>query len=81
MSTDCTAEFFVEPFETGRPGAHVEAAFDAVRRLGLTLEIGPFGSTITGESQLVMQAVKDLLDAATAAGATRVSVRVEACDG
>jgi uncharacterized protein YqgV (UPF0045/DUF77 family) len=81
MSTECSAEFFVEPFEIGRPGTHVEAAFDAVRRLGLTLEIGPFGSTIRGEPHLVMQAVKDLLDAATRAGATRVSVQVEVCGG
>ncbi len=79
MSRDCTAEFLIEPFEVGHPGAHVEAAFAAVRELGFEPEIGPFGTTIKGESHLIMEAVKLLLDAATDAGATRVSVQVEVC--
>jgi uncharacterized protein YqgV (UPF0045/DUF77 family) len=77
VSSICTAEFLVEPFEVGHPGAHVEAAFDAVRRLGFEPEIGPFGTTIRGESHRVIEAVKDLLEAATVAGASRVSIQVE----
>lgn len=79
MSEVCSAEFLIEPFEVGHPGAHVEAAFAAVRKLGFEPEIGPFGTTIRGESHLVMEAVKLLLDAATGSGATRVSVQVEVC--
>jgi uncharacterized protein YqgV (UPF0045/DUF77 family) len=77
VASVCTAEFLVEPFEVGHPGAHVEAAFAAVRSLGFEPEIGPFGTTISGEPDLVMEAVKDLLDAATAAGASRVSIQVQ----
>jgi uncharacterized protein YqgV (UPF0045/DUF77 family) len=76
MPKVCTAEFLVEPFEVGHPGAHVEAAFTAVRDLGFEPEIGPFGTTITGETHLVMEAVKQLLDAAAEAGATRISIQV-----
>lgn len=79
MSKVCSAEFLVEPFEVGNPGAHVEAAFAAVRKLGFEPEIGPFGTTIEGEQHLVIEAVKQLLDAATDAGATRVSVQVQVC--
>ncbi|MDJ0954094.1 MAG: thiamine-binding protein [Acidimicrobiia bacterium] len=80
MSSVCSAEFLVEPFEEGHPGPHVVAAVDAVRALGFDPVIGPFGTTIEGESHLVMEAVKQLLDAATEAGASRVSIQVNACE-
>ncbi len=80
MSSVCSAEFLVEPFEEGHPGPHVIAAFDAVRALGFDPVIGPFGTTIEGDSHLVMEAVKQLLDAATEAGASRVSIQVNACE-
>ena len=81
MSSVCSAEFLVEPFEEGRPGPHVIAAVDAVKALGFDPVIGPFGTTIEGDSHLVMEAVKQLLDAATEAGASRVSIQVSTCDG
>ena len=80
MPTICSAEFLVEPFHEGEPGPHVVAAVDAVRALGFEPEIGPFGTTIKGDSGLIVEAVKQLLDAATAAGASRVSVQVNSCD-
>lgn len=79
MTTTCSAEFLVEPFEEGHPGPHVEAAVAAVKALGLNPVVGPFGTTIEGESDVIMQAVKNLLDAATAAGASRVSIQVNSC--
>lgn len=75
----CSAEFLVEPFEVGNPGPHVDAAVRAVRDLGFEPEIGPFGTTIEGDGAVVIEAVKQLLDAATAAGATRVSVQINKC--
>ncbi len=76
----CSAEFLVEPFEEGRPGPHVVAAVDAVKSLGFEPLVGPFGTTIEGDSDQVVEAVKQLLDAATAAGASRVSIQVSTCD-
>ena len=76
---NCTAEFLIEPFEVGRPGPHVTAAIDAVRQLGFEPIVGPFGTTIEGDSDRVIAAVKSLLDAATSAGASRVSLQIDAC--
>ncbi len=80
MATVCSAEFLVEPFHVGEPGPHVVAAVDAVKALGFEPIIGPFGTTIEGQPDLVVEAVKQLLEAATAAGASRVSVQVSTCD-
>jgi len=76
----CSAEFLVEPFEVGNPGPHVIAAVEAVKSLGFEPTIGPFGTTIEGDAQQVIEAVKKLLDAATAAGASRVSLQIDSCD-
>ena len=43
------AEFTIEPFVEGAPGPHVHAGLDAVRAAGFEPELGPFGSTVTGE--------------------------------
>lgn len=81
VSSTCHAEFLVEPFEEGNPGPHVVAAVDAVRARGFDPEVGPFGTTFAGDQTAVIQAVKALLDAATAAGASRVSIQVSSTDG
>ena len=76
---DCSAEFLIEPFEVGNPGPHVVAAIDAVRDLGFEPTVGPFGTPIEGDSDTVIEAVKRLLDAATSAGASRISVQLDTC--
>ncbi len=73
----CKAEFMVEPFEVGNPGPHVVAAVEAVKALGFEPAIGPFGTTIEGETNLVIAALKQMLDAATAVGASRVSLQID----
>jgi uncharacterized protein YqgV (UPF0045/DUF77 family) len=70
------AEFTIEPFVEGAPGRHVHAGLDAVRAAGFEPEVGPFGSTITGDLDEVSAAVTTLLRTATAAGATRVSLQI-----
>jgi uncharacterized protein YqgV (UPF0045/DUF77 family) len=74
---DVRLEFTVEPFVAGSPGAHVTAAVDAVHAAGLQPELGPFATTATGSAPDVANAVRGLLDAALANGATRISVQVE----
>ena len=71
------AEFTVEPFHTGEPGPHVTAAVDAATAAGLDVEVGPFGTSVRGQDELVIEAVASVLRAALAHGATRVSVQVE----
>ncbi len=70
------AEFTIEPFVEGSPGPHVAAGLDAVRAAGFDPIIGPFGSSVTGSIEAVTAAVAALLEAATAAGATRVSLQL-----
>lgn len=70
------AEFIVEPFVPGAPGPHVTAALDAARAAGATLEMGPFGTIVRGDDDTVLLAVDAAVRAATAGGATRVSVQV-----
>ena len=61
---DVVAEFTIEPFVEGTPGAHVLAGLDAVREAGLEPAIGPFGSSIEGDIGAVTAAVARLLEAA-----------------
>lgn len=70
------AEFTVEPFIEGDLGDHVQAAFDAVRAEGLDVEVGPFGSSVTGPTEQVSRAIGRMIADATAAGATRISFQV-----
>lgn len=71
---DVAAEFLIEPFSEGNPGAHVTAAVNAVTAAGLSVDVGPFGNTTSGDATLVLPAVHEALQAALAAGATRVSL-------
>ncbi len=69
-------EFTVEPFEPGVPGAHVRAAEEAARSVAGDLSIGPFGTSISGRDEEVLQAVTRVVRSAISAGATRVTLQV-----
>ena len=71
------AEFSVFPFREGAaPPAHAQAAIDAVTAAGLEVEIGPFGTAVSGEVGTVLEALCRAEAAAVAAGATRVVVNL-----
>ena len=69
-------EFTIEPFVEGVPGPHVRAAVEAAERSGVTVDFGPFGTTVSGDDNAVLTAIDRLLRAATGAGATRVSLQL-----
>jgi len=72
------AEFTVYPFEEGEePPKYVQAAIDEVRRVGLAVEVGLLGEVVSGEAELVLEALRAAQAAAVAAGATRVVVSLE----
>ena len=73
-------EYTVEPFVEGAPGPHVRAALDAATHAGLVVEFGPFGTTVAGDDQAVLDAAGRILTAAVSAGASRVSLQVVALD-
>ena len=71
-----TAEFTVEPFVEGLPGPHVQAAIQIAEEAGLKVEIGPFGNSITGDSNVILPLISSMLSAAVDNGATRISLQV-----
>lgn len=71
-------EFTIEPFVEGRPGPHVTAAIDVVRRIAGTLEIGPFGSSCTVPAERVAELLAALGETAFEGGATRLTIQVVA---
>jgi uncharacterized protein YqgV (UPF0045/DUF77 family) len=74
---DLLAEFTIEPFEPSTPGPHVRAAIDAAEAVdGVEVEVGPFGTSVTGPSDLVLDLLRVVSDAAIANGATRLSIQV-----
>lgn len=74
-----TAEFTVEPFVPGSPGPHVLAAVDAARAEGATVDMGPFGNTVTADGEgVVFAAIDAAMRAAVAHGATHVTVSLSA---
>ena len=70
-------EFTIEPFVEGHPGAHVIAAVDAAKAIGVDVDMGPFGSTCDVPVDAVGALVSAVSDAALGLGATHVSIHLE----
>lgn len=75
-----SVEFTIEPFVEGEPGPHVDAGIAAVQAAGPDVEVGPFGTAATGEAEVVLTAVSALCQAATEAGAERISLQLTVLD-
>jgi uncharacterized protein YqgV (UPF0045/DUF77 family) len=72
-----TGEFIIEPFVPGQLGEHVMAGIEAAKRTGVTVDVGPFGTTVTGDRAAVLESVAALLPAALDSGATRLTLTIE----
>ena len=70
------AEFTIEPFVEGDPGPHVLTAIEVAESAGLAVEVGPFGTSASGDSEAVLSTVDGILRAAVINGATRVSLQL-----
>ena len=76
------AEFTTEPFHgEGEPPAHAVQAFRAAEAAGLEAAFGPLGTSVAGEAEQLLPALADVLGAAFAHGATRVTLQIEPVDG
>ncbi|MFC1414461.1 thiamine-binding protein [Streptacidiphilus sp. N1-12] len=71
-------EFTTEPFALDGFPDHAKAARRAVDQAGLTVDVGPFGTSAEGMAADALAAVARLLEDALANGATRISVQVSA---
>jgi hypothetical protein len=67
-------EFTIEPFEMGEAPERVKRAVAAVEALGISVEIGVFGSSFTASESQVGSAMSALLEAAYSLGATHVTI-------
>lgn len=77
-----TAEFTTEPFVgEGASPTHATEALRIVEAAGLACDFGPLGTSLTGEDDVVLSVLDQVLRAALSHGATRVSVQVERVDG
>jgi len=74
--TRCTVEFVIEPFTDGEPGHHVQAGIAAIEAKGLSVSMGPFGSSVEGEIEIVAPAIEAMVQAAVNDGAERVLVEI-----
>jgi uncharacterized protein YqgV (UPF0045/DUF77 family) len=77
------AEFTTEPFVVGgsEPPAHATQAFRVAESAGLDSDLGPFGTSVSGDGADLLGAIGEVLSAAFDNGATRVTMRVERADG
>ena len=76
--TTVRVEFTVEPFREGELGAHVEAALSNLRARGFVPDVGPFGTSVEGETGEVLEAVAEAAGASFRAGATGVAITARA---
>jgi len=69
-------EFTTEPFhgEDDQLPSHVTASADALRYAGLSPDLGPLGTSVEGEAEVVVDAVAVALKEALSHGATRVTL-------
>ena len=73
-------EFTTEPFELDGFPDHAKAARRAVDEAGLTVDVGPFGTSAEGEAEAALAAVARLLRDGLTEGATRISIQVSTLD-
>ncbi len=73
------AEFTVYPFEEGEsPPPHVAAAIAEIERRGIQVTLGPLGQLLVGPAEGVLEALRAGQIAALEAGATRITISVQA---
>lgn len=79
LTKNVTLEFTVEPFVDSKPGPHVKAAIAAATAdPELTVDVGPFGTLVSGEDKRVLAITQEILTAAFSTGASRVSLQLTA---
>jgi uncharacterized protein YqgV (UPF0045/DUF77 family) len=71
------AEFTVFPFVEGSLPPYVQAAIDAARATGVRVNVGPLSSTVEGEPDAVVDALRAAQSAAFAGGARRFVLNLE----
>jgi len=74
-------EFTVEPFQEGSLGPHVRAAVDAAESFGVSVDIGPFGSSCVVAQAQAAAVAGAIVAAAFGNGASHVSLHAARVGG
>ncbi|QPP05906.1 hypothetical protein G4Z16_05265 [Streptomyces bathyalis] len=70
-------EFTTEPFDLDEAPRHALVAREVVQSAPLdSVDVGPFGNTVEGRAEDVLDAVQALLRDSLGAGATRISLQL-----
>jgi len=70
------AEFSVTPVAEGEMRPYVDSALQEIRNAGLKHEVGPVGTTVEGEIDQVLEAIKNAHEAVLNRGANRVVTEI-----
>jgi uncharacterized protein YqgV (UPF0045/DUF77 family) len=71
-----TLEFTIEPFVPAKPGPHVTESIAAAESIAGSVEVGPFGTTVSAPVEEIGTIAAAVIDAAMLNGASRVSLQV-----
>lgn len=74
-----SCQFSVYPLGATDLGVGIDAALAAVRRRGLSVELGAMSSVVTGSSDEVFAALRDAFEAAGSGGCVLVATVSNAC--
>ncbi len=70
------AEFSVTPLVEGQIKPYIDAALEVIDQSGLQYEVGAVGTTVQGELDQVMEAIKQAHQAVLERGANRVVTEI-----
>lgn len=73
-------EYTIEPFVAGDIPARVTLVAEALGEMGISVDIGVFGSSFEVDRSMVGSALSTLTTVAYANGATHVTIDLEAID-
>lgn len=74
MPERVSVEFTIEPFTDGAPGVHVTTTIAAIEALGVSVDVGPFGSSLVVHQSKVAEVLSVLSSTAYANGATHITI-------
>lgn len=77
MAGQVKVEFTIEPFVEGELVERVTATIAAIESMGVSVEVGPFGSSFVVESGKVGDVIDVLVTTAYGHGATHVNIDTE----
>jgi uncharacterized protein YqgV (UPF0045/DUF77 family) len=73
-------EFTIEPWVDGDPPERVTRCISEIEALGISVELGPFGTSFVASADVASDAVSKVVSTAYANGATHVSIDIEKVD-